>query len=990
MGGEYSFISGGEAMLKILVLIVGILLLAKQGGAAGVEDVYAGDMVRFPGPWAFQLGRQSIILVTDKDLEDLSDPDKVLNLSLTYDKYEDSLRGVCESAKAQGIRTIILSFDHFFAQYRPGQSEPRKLTPDMDEYVERIAAISNFAAQYGIGLELSLLSPLEIGNAYIAKTGESGKWMQHRKGLRDPVSGTYSVEYWQQKMWANNKGPLAIKDAGVRVFAFSETPIGNGTYRVVAPNSIVEITETAQVEYLQSDDDPIRRRVRVHGSGRTDIGELNRVFVVQQYISPEMDYFSPKATEFLHTLIDKYADAGVKLNALYSDEMHIQQDWDYFAHHDNGEFTLRYVSDGFRERFAQLYGSEYLDFAKYLIYFVYGQEEFSHTVDAKESVMHVLGDSPEDVRRTALLRSRYYQLLQDGVVDLFANAKKYAEQRFGRSLLSRAHATWAESPTIDHWRTEPGEMWSSKYEYTSNFVWSCTVHQAAAACHDYFKWGDFLTGNGNDHAECGWLDRNYFGLALGCSTGIINDIPYSYAAHWGSPHVIARLRGALIDAYGTAGSELHTLVQDMQHRDVEVLMLYPLDLVSVEERFGSWMTQYGYANYITQAKLLEKGKVLNGAIELGGRRFSTLVALFEPFPSQQLLDTMERMLSQGGRVIWSGPPPVLTKDGKDALGQWCRIFGVNYNPGIAEGKMAPGAVVSFEGALAKLTPQTILTDMLVDRIYPVTPSDGTQTLAKAKGFIVGTGLTTKEGGHAIFLGYRPRDDQSASLGYETRNWFEILDAVGAYPPTGKIKRGNDNTEYVSRTTDYLACRFPNGTVSIAPHLRTVVEGWSGGFGRDEKEDAEYLKNNPPPSDKIELKSFVANGHRVTYSGVLAVSFRVGTGGELVGFSGSNCKEITVDGRKWVFADKALSRIAWAPVSESRKVKGGAVMQIFVEGNAEVKIPLTKSTGNVALFAQGNAPGMKGAQIPCKIERGYLRFTADKTSSGRWLYLVPGE
>ena len=66
------------------------------------------------------------------------------------------------------------------------------------------------------------------------------------------------------------------------------------------------------------------------------------------------------------------------------------------------------------------------------------------------------------------------------------------------------------------------------------------MHQAASACSDYFKWGDFLTGNGNDHAEGGWLDRNYFALALGCSTGILNEVPYSYAAHWGMPGPISR------------------------------------------------------------------------------------------------------------------------------------------------------------------------------------------------------------------------------------------------------------------------------------------------------------------------------------------------------------------------------------------------------------------------------------------------------------------
>ena len=269
------------------------------------------------------------------------------------------------------------------------------------------------------------------------------------------------------------------------------------------------------------------------------------------------------------------------------------------------------------------------------MYFVHGQEDGAPDLAAKEDAMHVLGSSPEAIRETALLRSRYYRLLQDGVVDLFTEAKHYAESRMGHRLESRAHATWAESPTIDRWFTGQEHHARNQYEYTSNFVWSCTVHQAASACHDYFKWGDYLTGNGNDHAEGGWIDRNYFALALACSTGILNEVPYSYAAHWGMPAEINRRRNSLVNAYGAAGSPLFGLVQDMQHRDVDVLMLYPLDLVAVDERFGSWMTQYGYANMITQAKLLERGKVAGNAIEVAGRRFTTLATMFEPFPSKR-------------------------------------------------------------------------------------------------------------------------------------------------------------------------------------------------------------------------------------------------------------------------------------------------------------------------------------------------------------------
>ena len=352
--------------------------------------------------------------------------------------------------------------------------------------------------------------------------------------------------------------------------------------------------------------------------------------------------------------------------------MHIQGDWVYFKHHDDGEFTVRYVSDSLARRY-ELYGAEYSDFARYLVYFTYGQEDTASDLSAKEGVMHVFGSSPEDIRRTALFRARYYHLLQNGVVDLFVAAKHYAERKMGHRLDARYHATWAQSPTIDFWETGRLNRHPGMYEYTSNFVWSNTVQQAATACYDYFKWGDFLTGNGNDYAEGGWLDRDYVGLAMAASTGSINQVPYAYAAHWGMPAEVNARRTALVSAYGASGPAMFGAVQNMEHRDISVLMLYPIDLVSVEERFGSWMTQYGYANFITAAKLLERGRVIDGGLEIAGRRYTTLVATFEPFPSQKLLDLMRDFGAHGGKLVWSGPPPYLlpkgTREAADMAGK---------------------------------------------------------------------------------------------------------------------------------------------------------------------------------------------------------------------------------------------------------------------------------------------------------------------------------
>lgn len=189
-----------------------------------------------------------------------------------------SLRSVGEAAQTAGHRTLIVAFDQFFAQYRPGQNAPHKLMPDSEEYIKLIATIGQFAQKYGLALELSLLSPLEIGPSYVVKqTGESGIWMHYRKGLRDPATGAYSVQLWRQQRWTNNKGPIRVEDAGVRVFAFRQYPLHGTPYLIVDPKTIVEITDTAHVEIMGPTEGSVEAvRVRIYGRGKTDIGPLDR------------------------------------------------------------------------------------------------------------------------------------------------------------------------------------------------------------------------------------------------------------------------------------------------------------------------------------------------------------------------------------------------------------------------------------------------------------------------------------------------------------------------------------------------------------------------------------------------------------------------------------------------------------------------------------------------------------------------------------------
>jgi hypothetical protein len=974
---------------------VGSLSLAASAAPLLTRKVFAAEAasvpdpaLKFPGPWQFSLHKGGIILVSDQQLQDLQDPDKVVDLSLSNTPNPTTLRKICEQTKASGGRTVILAFDEFWTQYRTGQGgKPRVLTPDTDEHIQCVARLGETLKSYGLGFELSLLSPLEVGRGYARKTGESGRWVQYREGYRDPATGRYTVSLWEQRRWTNNKGAFEITRTGVRVFTFRERRVGGTSFYAVNPSDIVELKSAPEI---QVDESPVgstqSRRMTVRGSGDTEIGPHDRVLVVVSYTTPEMDYFSPKALPFLEDLVNRYHAAGVPLNGLYADEMHIQQDWGYFSHHDEGQFTFRYLTTNLARRFAELYGAEFADLEKFLVYFCYGQHGSLPDLQARLPAQHVFGDSPDEIQKAFLLRHRYFDLLQQSVVDLFVRAKEFAEKKYGHELESRAHATWAQSPTIDHWHTRTLRHAPRQYEYTPDFLWSNTVQQSAAACSDYFAWNDFLTGGGNDHAEGGWSDRNYYGVALACSTGILNRVPYAYAAAWGMPAEAGRRHQAVCDAFGASASPWFQAVQDSQHRDVDVLMLYPLSLVACEERFGSWMVQYGYANYVTPRKLLERGRVTDdGEIELARRRFGTLAVLFEPLPPAGLLPFMEKFAEAGGKLIWSGPPPRLDFSGQPVLARWQKLFGVKGVAFGVEGHAAPGRQIRFAGALKNVSPQTVLADFLVDLIYPVQAEANVETVATVNKQVIGAHRVTAKGGSVTFLGFRPRDDQAASLGEEVRTWFEILFAVGAYPKSRPDGLTNDNPSVVSRTTPYVACRFPNGTTTVAAHYRSHEESWPGGFHRDADKDKEALAQNPLPPDKLELRDLAVNGHRISYDGSLALAFRLDSRGALEAFAGYDCRQIVIDGRTHEFADKPVALAAWSPVQKNRCVPGGAVMELWTQGEAELRVPLSAGVSQGRLFSVGPRPGSVGDPVSCTIENGLLRF---KSQAGhRHLLLV---
>ena len=57
--------------------------------------------------------------------------------------------------------------------------------------------------------------------------------------------------------------------------------------------------------------------------------------VILEYDVPEIVCLSAEAAPFIKDLLKKHHDNKVKIIHFYSDEMHIQQDWEYFNHHED-------------------------------------------------------------------------------------------------------------------------------------------------------------------------------------------------------------------------------------------------------------------------------------------------------------------------------------------------------------------------------------------------------------------------------------------------------------------------------------------------------------------------------------------------------------------------------------------------------------------------------------------------------------------------------
>lgn len=881
-----------------------------------------------------------------------------------------TLDSFMREAHEKGCTRVEVSYDFFFG------GTTRENYPDSELTVRAYKRICEAAAAYGMSFGASVVSPLDLGGGYVRTHTDRGYSWQMAEGAIE--NGEYRVEMRRQLQWYNNKGPIKLQLNRVMAYAFDEAFADNGRDLWVDADAMTDISSSVRYEVDES-----RYKLTSSGyaydvmtvHGKTDAPQ-RRVLILAEYATPEQDYFASDALDYMKSVIDLHNENGIRYQGFYSDEMHIQFDWDLGEHFGPTEIQTRYVTDSLIEEFARRYGRKYLDFPRYMIYFAY----MKHEDGSFRS--HMSGPDANAAYETVLFRKRYFEMLSERIVSLSMQTKNYAESLFGGPIMTRAHSTWQESPTCDHFSedfafSEENRADVTRYDYDKPYVWSSTIRENTSACGDYFRWNEYLTGCGTDHAEGGNADRNYYAEAFTCSLGRLNRFDRAYCACWGSPKAVLRRFNAVAAAYGT-GNMNHALVQDWKHRLSDVLMLYPTELNYAEERFGSWMVQYGYCDYITEEKLLEKAEcTVDGKIRVGNHSYGTLVALFEPFITRRTMELLKKFVLGGGRLLWTGPAALrYEEDGSSAEEDFLALFGLKTVSPLSAGLRLPDADISFCGDLEGIRSMRPLTDLLPDAVYPVVCDAPAATV---NGMTVGS-VVQRGKGIAAYLGFRPRDDQSKSLGGDVSALFDVLMKLGAYP-AGSL-------EALSRpeSARYIVNRFENGCVTVANHYRTFGEAWYGSFFRDDEKDAELLKGRQLPPVEIELADAELCGHRVSFRGTDAMSYRLDTSGKLTGFAGSGTDGITVDGHAYrIFSEEA--DVCFALVDESR-LESGIARAIAVKADraGHFTIPVTDGFENAEAGVCGRDFYETDAPAALTLSKDALEIDVDEKSAGKWILI----
>ena len=295
-------------------------------------------IIKNEGTWRLHEHHATLILTDEKQLDRIIEsPDIPIfrddqkghsGESVRFHNENETLNSFCENAAKRGAVRVEVSYDFFFGGSR------RHNYPDSETTIKAFKTIRDTAKKYGMAFGASLISPLDIGGNYRKTHDDGGIQCQYLEAAIDG-DGSYRADMVLQRQWYNNKGPITLELAQVRAYAFCEERYADTCYFYVNPDEITDISHTVRYKVHE---DTVKITGAGYGHGRLEVygkcdnSGMSRVLLVAVYHVPEIDYFSDGAFDFIKSVIDMHAAAGIDYGGFYSARCIFSFDWDLGTH----------------------------------------------------------------------------------------------------------------------------------------------------------------------------------------------------------------------------------------------------------------------------------------------------------------------------------------------------------------------------------------------------------------------------------------------------------------------------------------------------------------------------------------------------------------------------------------------------------------------------------------------------------------------------------
>jgi hypothetical protein len=433
-----------------------------------------------------------------------------------------------------------------------------------------------------------------------------------------------------------------------------------GQLEVIDSSSVVDITNSVTPF-------PDKRVLSLSGRWRQPAPGDWRVIAFARLCMNTFDYSTTEATLFQRHLVDLYREAlGSDLDALFCDEPGHPCAYHYLTPR-NGYFV----------------GNQF-----------YATFESSRGYDLRDRLYALIYDTSDG--RAGKVRFDYYTSWANAIYRFQKDLKEHARSRFGSGVQVGIHCTASEwsagdlqKGTLDYWKmveTTTAGYADGKHHDRYNAFFHVTLAKSLAKLSDskngYAQtWDLFPSASSEDYwsnvaatygvrwSPLGWEERYSAYAASAGATGAMEERSRNTA------RINAKM-ARLDDLTGGTVAESNLLAVFPLETIIRLGNEEANNLRRVCHLLAYHLQSAHYQTDFVSPEVLARGKVADGKLLIGGRRYDAVVYPFPGCLPRSAFDRLKQLYSGGGKLLLYGCPPSETPEGDNLTAEFARWLGI--------------------------------------------------------------------------------------------------------------------------------------------------------------------------------------------------------------------------------------------------------------------------------------------------------------------------